>query len=50
MDWNVAGQSSPRINLDVFSVTFHKIIRHCIYVIEYKLSEGARADGIFATV
>ena len=31
-------QSSPRTSLDVFSVTFHKIIRHCIYVIEYLVS------------
>src|SRR5258708_7625449 len=35
MDWNVARRSSPRTSLDVFSVTFHTIIRHCIYVIGY---------------
>ena len=36
MGYNVTRDSPPlRTSLDVFSVTLHKIIRHCIYVIEY---------------
>jgi hypothetical protein len=36
MGYSVARDSLPlRTSLDVFSVTLYKIIRHCIYVIEY---------------
>jgi cell filamentation protein len=46
MGYNVTRDSPPlRTSLDAFSVTFYKMIRHCIYVIEY-LANGHFLEGL----